>query len=71
MAITLGVEPQGALIRRADIFAWLPGLTKRQWKKIRPTLEEVHLDKESYSKPYYRKSDVRQKIVNKLIVSKT
>jgi hypothetical protein len=71
MAINLGPEPEGALIRRADIFAWLPGLSARQWKKIRPTLNEVCLNKDSHSKPYYRKEEVRQKIVKQLTVSTT
>jgi hypothetical protein len=59
--IKLGKEPEGFLLRRGDILSWLPGLTKRQWKKIRPTLIARKLP--GCTKPYYSKVEVAAKLI--------
>ncbi len=66
--ITLGPEPEGFLIRREDVLSWLPGLTRKQWKKIRPTLTERFVPgglKPSYTgqRPHYAKEEVRAKLI--------
>lgn len=59
--ITLANEPEGFLLRRRDILSWLPGLTTRQWKKIRPTLTEHKLP--GCARPYYAKAEIKAKLV--------
>lgn len=59
--ITIGNEPPGALLKRADVFAWLQGLTVERWKKIRPTLREHKLP--GCTRPMYYKAEIRAKIV--------
>lgn len=60
--IKLGPEPEGLLLKKADVFAWLPGLTNAQWDKIRPHLPAVTLP--GCAKPYYRKNQIRVKLVS-------
>ena len=67
MTINLGPEPVGILIQRADVMTWLPGLTLAQWKKVRPHLQPVPVT--GCKKPYYRKSEVRRKLVAPLLES--
>lgn len=59
--IKLGPEPEGFLLRRGDVLAWLPGLTKRQWKKIRPTLRQILLP--GCDRPHYSKAEVKAKLI--------
>lgn len=59
--ISLGTEPEGLLLRRADVFAWLPGLDREQWLKIRPHLAEVKLP--GCKRPYYAREEIRAKLV--------
>jgi hypothetical protein len=61
MTLSIGREPEGMMIQRADILAWLPGLTTQQWKKIRPTLRTHKLP--GCARPYYFKAEIREKIV--------
>jgi len=63
--IKIGPEPQGALLRRADVFAWLPGLTIEQWRKLRPSLKEHKLP--GHQRPFYYTADVRAKIVEPIL----
>jgi hypothetical protein len=65
MTINLGPEPDGLLLQREDVLTWLPGLTPAQWKKIRPHLQPVTLT--GCVKPYYRKSEVRRKVVEPVL----
>lgn len=69
--IDIGPEPQGVLLKRADVLAWLPGLTIEQWKKISPTLRKVYVpggDHPAYDgqRPQYLKSEIKNKLVNLL-----
>jgi hypothetical protein len=59
--ITIGKEPEGVLLQRADIFAWVKGITVDQWKKIRPILRTHKLP--GCTRTYYFRNDVRAKIV--------
>lgn len=59
--ITIGPEPEGQLLKRADIFVWVRGLSVAQWKKLRPHLEAVLIT--GCTRPYYRKSEVKTKLV--------
>lgn len=63
--ISLGIEPEGLLIRRADVFAWLPGLDREQWLKIRPHLSEVKLP--GCKRPYYAREEIRAKLVDPVV----
>jgi hypothetical protein len=58
--IKLSDEPEGLLVRKAEVVRWL-GLTAEQWSKIRPTLTPVRLPGEL--RPRYRKSEIKQKLV--------
>lgn len=60
--IKLGAEPEGLLLRKGDVLEWAPGLTKEMWAKIRPHLAPVFLP--GMKKPFYRKSEIRRKIIN-------
>ena len=61
--IDLGTEPHGLLLRAADVRAWLPGLTRHQWLRLRKRLGVVSID----GKPFYRREEVRAKIVRPLL----
>lgn len=63
--ISLGTEPEGLLLRRADVFAWLPGLDREQWLKIRPHLSEVKLP--GCKRPYYAREEIRAKLVEPML----
>jgi hypothetical protein len=63
--IKLGKEPEGLLLKKADIFAWAVGLTEAQWDKIRPHIETVKLP--GCSKPFYRKNTIRAKLINPML----
>lgn len=67
--IKLATEPEGLLLKKADVFAWIPGLTNGQWDKIRPHLTKVNLP--GCKKPFYRKSQVRVKIINPMTEDRT
>lgn len=60
--IQLAPEPTGQLLKKADVFAWAVGLTDAQWDKIRPHLTPVRLP--GCKKPFYRKNQIRVKIIN-------
>ncbi len=60
--IRIGTEPEGFLLRRGDVMRWLPGLTQRQWKKIRPRLREHKLP--GCSRAFYAKAEVKAKLIN-------
>lgn len=59
--ISLGPEPEGLLLRKADILTWAKGLTEKQWDKIRPHLSAVSLP--GCRKPLYRKTEVQAKLI--------
>ena len=59
--ITLNKEPEGLLVRKAEVIRWL-GLTAEQWDKIRPTLDPVCLPGEKRAR--YRRSEIRRKLVD-------
>lgn len=59
--IQLGPEPKGLLLRRADVFAWLPGLSREEWRKFSAALEPVRVP--GCKRPYFRKSEIRAKLV--------
>lgn len=63
--ITIGKEPVGELLRRGDIFAWLPGISVEEWKKIRTQLHEHKLP--GCTRPYYFKRQVRAKLVDPIM----
>ncbi len=63
--IKLGPEPEGMLLRRADIFEWLIGLKVDEWRKIRPHLKSVILP--GCTKPRYRKAEIKSKLVNPIL----
>lgn len=70
--IRLGPEPEGIVVRRADVFAWLPGLTREQWKKIHSTLRKVYVPggaSPAYAgqRPQYFKSEIKAKLVKPLV----
>lgn len=67
--IKVGPEPEGLLLKKADVFAWVPGITNAQWDKIRPQLAAVSLP--GCKKPFYRKSQVRVKIINPMLEDRT
>lgn len=60
--IKVGEEPEGLLLRKADVLEWAPGLTEEMWDKIRPHLTPVKLP--GLAKPFYRKDEIRRKIIN-------
>lgn len=62
--ITIGPEPEGQLLRRADIFGWVAGLSVDEWKKLRPHLTPVTIT--GGSRPYYRKTEILTKLVEPL-----
>ena len=69
--ITLGNEPEGLLIRRSEVLAWLPGLSKRQWKKLHGGLTPHYVPGgrlPSYpgQKPLYAKAEIKAKLVQPL-----
>lgn len=59
--IRLGKEPEGLLLKKADVLEWAPGLTEAMWDKIRPHLTTVQLP--GINKAFYRKNEVRRKII--------
>lgn len=63
--IKINTEPEGHLLQRADIFAWLEGLSVEQWKKIRPTLRTVQVP--GCTRPYYPKPEIRKKLVDPIL----
>lgn len=63
--ISLGTEPEGLLLRRADVFAWLPGLDRELWLKIRPHLHKVELP--GCKRPYYAREEIRAKLVEPVL----
>ncbi len=63
--ITLGREPEGLLLKKADILEWAQGLTEAQWDKIRPHLSPVKLP--GCEKPFYRKHEIKSKIINPML----
>ena len=74
--IKLGPEPEGLLLKRGDVFRWLPGLSRARWKKIHPTLRHVFVPPHpadrrapAYAgqKPFYPKNEIRHKLVNPLM----
>lgn len=70
--ISLGKEPEGLLLRKADIMAWLPGLSEEAWDKIQPHLRQVYVPggaspRVPGQRPYYPKEDVRHKLVNPIL----
>lgn len=69
--IKLGPEPEGIVVKRADVFAWLPGLTREQWKKIHPTLRKVFVPggaQPAYEgqRPHYVRAEIKEKLVRPL-----
>lgn len=66
--ITLGPEPDGLLLKRADVLAWLPGLSREAWKKLSATLAKRYVPggaKPAYpgQRPMYIKEEIRAKLV--------
>lgn len=59
--LTLGTEPEGLLLKKADIFEWVRGMTNAQWDKIRPHLGTVTLP--GCAKPFYRKEEIKRKLI--------
>lgn len=59
--IAIRQEPEGLLLKKADILAWADGITEAEWDKIRPHLTAVKLP--GCSKIYYRKNEVRRKLI--------
>lgn len=59
--ITIAQEPEGVLLQRADVLAWLPGYTPDQWKKMKPHLSVVVLP--GCKRPHYAKEEIRRKLV--------
>lgn len=59
--IALGPEPEGLLLRKSDVLGWARGLSEEEWDKIRPHLKTTRLP--GCKKPYYRKNDIKQKII--------
>ena len=69
--IKLGPEPEGIVVKRADVLAWLPGLSREKWKKILPGLRKVYVpggERPAYAgqRPQYFKSEIKAKIVKPL-----
>ncbi len=69
--IKLGPEPEGMVVKRADVFAWLPGLSREMWKKIHPTLRKVYVPggaKAAYAgqRPHYLRAEIKAKLVRPL-----
>jgi hypothetical protein len=69
--IALGNEPEGLLVRRSEVFAWLPGLSKRQWRKFHACLTPHYVPgghQPSYAgqKPLYAKAEIKAKLVQPL-----
>ena len=67
--IALGKEPEGMLLKKADVLSWAPGLSDAQWDKIRPHLTPVTLV--GCAKPFYRKREIRAKIINPMTEDKS
>jgi hypothetical protein len=70
--ITLGREPEGMVVTRGDVLAWLPGLSRERWKKIRPTLREIYVPggaRPAYSgqRPHYYKAEIRRVLVEPML----
>jgi hypothetical protein len=65
MTLDIGPEPEGLLVQRADVLAWVPGLSADQWKKMRPHLERVKVL--GCARPFYRKAEVRRKLVDPIL----
>jgi hypothetical protein len=63
--ITLGREPEGILLKKADVLDWAQGLTDAQWDKIRPHLTAVKVL--GCDKPFYRKLEIKRKIINPML----
>jgi hypothetical protein len=61
MPLDLAREPEGLLLQRADVFAWIPGLTLGHWKRLQPFLHPVRLP--GAAKPFYRKTEIKAKLV--------
>jgi hypothetical protein len=59
--ISLGKEPEGLLLQKADVLGWARGLTDAQWDKIRPHLGIVKLP--GCRRPFYRKNEIKRKII--------
>ncbi|MFA6959939.1 MAG: hypothetical protein WC205_04210 [Opitutaceae bacterium] len=64
-SINVGPEPEGQLLQRADILAWVKGYSVEQWKKLRPHLTPVPVA--GCSRPYYRKSEIKTKLVDPIL----
>lgn len=69
--IKLGPEPEGLVVNRADVLAWLPGLSRERWKKILPTLRRVYVPggaapQYAGQRPQYFKSEIKAKLVKPL-----
>lgn len=62
--IKLGREPEGLLLRRADVMAWLSGMSREEWRKLRATLDPVKLP--GSQRPYFRKSEIHAKLISKI-----
>lgn len=64
--IALGPEPPGLLLKKAAIFAWVPGLDQSRWDKVRPTLQAVMI----FGGPralFYRKDEIKAKLIDPLL----
>lgn len=70
----LGPEPPALFLTRADILAWLPGLTPKRWRRVRPGLRPVFVPggpSPAYpgQRPMYAKRDVYTALVAPLLRS--
>lgn len=70
--IKLGPEPEGIVVKRAEVLAWLPGLKLEQWKKIHPSLRKVFVPGGGVpayrgQRPQYFKSEIKAKLVKPLL----
>jgi hypothetical protein len=61
----LGPEPEGFLVRKAEIFAWLPWLTRWHWRRVRGSLSTY--TPPGGTRPYYRREEIRAKIVEPML----
>jgi hypothetical protein len=61
----LGPEPEGFLVRAAEVREWCPWITDYQWKLIRPTLSTYTPPGGAW--PYYRREEVRAKLVRPVV----
>ena len=64
-SINVGPEPEGQLLQRADILAWVKGYSVEQWKKLRPHLTTVTVT--GCARPYYKKSEIKTKLVEPIL----